>query len=280
MHVNGSESDGGSAAGPGEGYSELDTSTAHIARVYNYWLGGKDNFAADREAAAEVIAAYPPILASVRAQREFLRRAVKYLAVEAGITQFLDIGTGLPTADNTHEVAQRAVPAARIVYVDNDPIVLVHARALLVSHPEGATAYIDADLRDTGKILEQAAGVLDFTQPVAVMLVGVLHCIPDADNPAGLVRRLLAAVPPGSYLVVAHPASDIHATQIGGAASRLNRVMDSGVTLRSHDQVSRFLAGLDLVDPGLVQLQRWRPDPSSTGTSEELANYGVLGRKP
>jgi SAM-dependent methyltransferase len=275
-----SEPDDSSASGSGAAPAGIDTSTAHIARVYNYWLGGKDNYAPDREAAAQVIEAYPPIRASVRAQRAFLRRAVSYLAAEAGLRQFLDIGTGLPSADNTHEVAQRAAPGARIVYVDNDPIVLAHARALLASSPDGATAYLDADLRDTGKILHAAAGILDFDQPVALMLVGVLHCIPDADAPARLVQRLLAAAAPGSYLVVAHPASDIHTAQIGDAATRLNRVMDDGVTLRTHAEVGRFLAGLELVEPGLVQLHRWRPDSEETEPDGELANYGAVARKP
>jgi S-adenosyl methyltransferase len=267
----------GSGDNPPDG---IDISTAHIARVYNYWLGGKDNYTRDREAAGQVIAAYPPILASVRAQREFLGRAVRYLAAEAGIRQFLDIGTGLPSAGNTHELAQRAAPEAKIVYVDNDPIVLAHSRALLTSSAEGLTAYLEADLRDAGEILQKAAGVLDFDQPVAVMLVGVLHCIPDADDPAGLVERLLAGLVPGSYLVIAHPANDIHATQIGDAASRLNQVMDEGVTLRSHAQVSRFLDGVQLVEPGLVQLHRWRPGPAGPVPDHELANYGAIGRKP
>jgi SAM-dependent methyltransferase len=258
----------------------IDVSTAHIARVYNYWLGGKDNYVRDREAAGQVIAAYPPILASVRAQREFLGRAVRYLAAEAGIRQFLDIGTGLPSAGNTHELAQQAAPEAKIVYVDNDPIVLTHSRALLTSSLEGLTAYLEADLRDVGEILQKAAGVLDFDQPVAVMLVGVLHCIPDADDPAGLVERLLAGLAPGSYLVIAHPANDIHATQIGDAASRLNRVMEEGVTLRSHAQVSRFLDGVQLVEPGLVQLHRWRPGPAGPVPDHELANYGAIGQRP
>jgi SAM-dependent methyltransferase len=258
----------------------IDTSTAHIARVYNYWLGGKDNYAPDRAAAAQVIEAYPPIRASVRAQRAFLQRAVSYLAGEAGLRQFLDVGTGLPSADNTHEVAQRVAPGARIVYVDNDPIVLAHARALLTSSPQGATAYLDADLRDTGKILEAATGILDFDEPIAVMLVGILHCVPDGDDPAGLVAQLLAALAPGSHLVVAHPASDIHAEQIGDAATRFNRVMDDGVTLRTHAEVARFLAGLDLAEPGLVQLHRWRPGPEGPEPAGDLANYGAVGRKP
>jgi hypothetical protein len=260
--------------------AKVDTSVAHIARVYNYWLGGKDHFTADREAAELVVESYPAVLASVRAQREFLGRAVRYLTAEAGIRQFLDIGTGLPSANNTHEVAQSVAPESRIVYVDNDPIVLAHARALLTSSRRGATAYIDADIRDTGKILEAAEATLDLSKPVAVMLVGVLHCIPDSDDPAGIVARLMNAVPPGSYLVIAHPASDIHATQIGGAATRLNTVMAEPVTLRTHAEVLRFFLDLDLdlVDPGLVQVHRWRAEQADPAT--ELANYGGLARKP
>jgi S-adenosyl methyltransferase len=257
--------------------ANVDTGVAHIARVYNYWLGGKDNFAADREAAEVVITSYPTVLASVRAQREFLGRAVSYLAGEAGIRQFLDIGTGLPSANNTHEVAQRAAPRSRIVYVDKDPIVLAHARALLASSPEGATAYLDADLRNAGAILAEAADLLDFSEPVAVMLIGILHCVPDSDDPAGIVNRLLAAVPPGSYLVIAHPASDIHAGQIGTATNQFNQVMAEPVTLRTHAQVARFFDGLDLVEPGLVQLHRWRAVPADPGV--ELANYGGVARK-
>jgi hypothetical protein len=258
----------------------FDTSVAHIARVYNYWLGGKDNYAADREVAEKVIAAYPPIYISVRAQRAFLARAVRYLVADAGIRQFLDIGTGLPSASNTHEVAQQEAPESRVVYVDNDPIVLAHARALLTSSPQGATEYIDADLRDTAEILEQAAATLDFSRPVAVMLLGVLHCIPDEDDPAAIVTRLLAAVPSGSYLVVAHPARDIHTTQITTAADRANPMMAEPVTLRTHDEVSRFLAGLDLVEPGLVQLHRWRPGPEGPVPDDDIANYGAVARKP
>jgi len=257
---------------------DVDTGVAHIARVYNFWLGGKDNFAADREAAELVITSYPSVLASVRAQREFLGRAVSYLAGEVGIRQFLDVGTGLPSADNTHEVAQRVAPRSRIVYVDNDPIVLAHARALLTSSPHGATAYLDADLRDTPAILAQAADTLDFSEPIAVMLIGVLHCVPDSDDPAGIVNRLLDAVPSGSYLVIAHPASDIHADQIRTAAKQLNQVMAEPVTLRTHAEVARFFDGLDLIEPGLVQLHRWRAIPADPGV--ELANYGGVARKP
>jgi hypothetical protein len=258
----------------------FDTSVAHIARVYNYWLGGKDNYAADREAAEQVIAAYPVIHTSVRAQRAFLGRAVHYLVTDGGVRQFLDIGTGLPSANNTHEVAQREAPESRIVYVDNDPIVLAHARALLTSSPEGATDYIDADLRNTGEILDQAAATLDFSKPVAIMLFGILHCIPDEDDPAGIVARLLAAVPSGSYLAIGHPARDIHVSQVTTAASRINALMSKPVTLRSRDEVSRFVEGLVLVEPGLVQLHRWRPGPEGPVPAHDIANYGAVARKP
>ncbi len=257
----------------------FDTRVAHIARVYDYWLGGKDNYAADREAAEQVIAAYPTIHTSVRAQRAFLGRAVHYLVADAGLRQFLDIGTGLPSANNTHEVAQQVAPESRVVYVDKDPIVLAHARALLTSSPEGATEYVDADLRDTAEILEQAAAILDFSKPVAVMLFGVLHCIPDADDPGAIVARLLAAVPSGSYLAVAHPARDIHTSQITRAADRMNPMMAEPVTLRTRDEVSRFFAGLDLVEPGLVQLHRWRPGPEAPVPDHDIANYGAVARK-
>ena len=196
----------------------FDTSVPHIARVYNYWLGGKDHFAADRELAERFIAADPEVIAAVRANRAFLGRAVHFLAAKARIRQFLDIGTGIPTANNTHEVAQRAAPDSRVVYVDNDPIVLAHARALLTSDPDGATDYIDADLRNTGAILAQAARTLDFGRPVAVMLVGILQCIPDEDDPRAIVAALMDGVPPGSYLAISHPAADVHAEARAGAA--------------------------------------------------------------
>ena len=263
----------------GEGVS-VDTSAPHIARVYDYWLGGKDNFAVDREAAEQVMATFPDVLVSVRAQRAFLGRAVHYLVAEAGIRQFLDIGTGLPSVNNTHEVAQRAASRTRVVYVDNDPIVLLHARALLASNPEGATAYIDADLRDTGIILAQAAEVLDFGQPVAVMLLGVLHCVPDKDDPAAIVTRLMDAVPPGSYLTIAHPASDVATEQMATSMRDYNEHVAVPLTARSHAEVSAFFAGLDLVDPGVVQLHRWRAGPGDPGTGRDLANYGGVGRKP
>jgi len=259
---------------------QLDTSVASIARIYDYWLGGKDNFKADRDAAEQMIQQYPDIVTGVRKNRAFLGRAVHYLAAEAGIRQFLDIGTGLPSSNNTHEVAQRAAPEARIVYVDNDPIVLSHAQALLTSTREGACAYVDADLRDAGKILQEATSTLDFTQPVAVGLIMILQFIPDEDDPWQIVRTLMDAVPPGSYLTVAHPASDVD-LDIAPAFRQLNtRMGPTQVVARSHQQVARFFDGLDLVDPGLVQLHRWRPGSGVDDTGRDLAAYGAVARKP
>ncbi|MGE5287853.1 MAG: SAM-dependent methyltransferase [Micromonosporaceae bacterium] len=260
--------------------AKIDTSVAHIARVYDYWLGGKDNYAADRQGAEEVIAAYPGIRTTVRAQRAFLGRAVRYLTVEAGVRQFLDIGTGLPSANNTHEVAQEAAPESRVVYVDNDPIVLAHARALLEGSPEGASAYIDADLRDTGKILEAAAATLDFAKPVGVIMIGILHCLPDDDDPAGIVAQVVDAVPSGSYLAIAHPAKDIHSGQTTNAAARLNRLMSGRITLRTRAEVCGFFDGMDMVEPGVVQMHRWRPDSSVAVDDYETSGWAGIGQKP
>jgi hypothetical protein len=244
--------------------------------VQDYWLGGKDHFQADREAGDEAIEAFPGLVASVRNTRAFLARSVRYLAGEAGIRQFLDIGTGIPAADNTHEVAQAVAPESRIVYTDHDPAVLAHARALLTSHPQGATAYLDADLRDPEKILAEAAETLDFSRPVALMLVAILHCIPDEDDPYAIVTRLRAAVPPGSHLVISHPASDLQAEQMGAMAKSLNRVMAQKVTPRSYADVSRFFDGLDLVEPGIVRASEWRPDPAfDPGTTTSTMWSGI-----
>jgi S-adenosyl methyltransferase len=258
----------------------IDTRHAHPARVYNYWLGGTDNYPADREAAEQAIAANPGIVTDVRANRAFLARAVRYLAAECGIRQFLDIGTGLPAAGNTHEVAQAAAPAARVVYVDNDPIVLAHARVLLASNPEGATAYLDADLRDTSAILRAAAQTLDFGQPVTLMLLIVLHLIPDADDPYGIVATLVQALPAGSYLVLAHPASDIRAAEMAEMTRRVNQRMSGPqAAMRDRAAITRFFDGLDLLEPGVVQPQRWRPGPGELGPSQVTAWCGVA-RKP
>src|SRR5215471_8846813 len=233
------------SAAPGQ--EALDRNVPHIARMYDYWLGGKDNYAADRAVADKIIAIFPNILVNVRAQRAFLGRVVRYLAADAGIWQFLDIGTGLPSANNTHEVAQRFVPQSRVVYVDNSPVVLAHARALLSSGPQGATAFVEADLRDTGKTVAEAARILDLSQPVAVLLLGVLPFIPDDDDPAAVVARLMAALPPGSYLAVAHPASDIAAEQVARSVRRYNHQARDPVTARTYAEVGRCFDGLDLV---------------------------------
>ena len=259
---------------------QLDTSVASIARIYDYWLGGKDNFKADREAAELMIQQYPDIVAGVRKNRAFLGRAVHYLAAEAGIRQFLDIGTGLPSSNNTHEVAQRAAPDARIVYVDNDPIVLSHAQALLASTPEGACAYVDADIRDTGKILKDAANLLDFSRPVAVCLIMILQFVPDEDDPVSIVRTLVDALPSGSYLTIAHPASDVD-QQVGPALRQLStRMGGTRAVPRSYQEVSRFFDGLEMVEPGLVQLHRWRPGTGLDDIGRDLAAYGAVARKP
>ena len=253
------------------GVSRLDTGTAHIARVYDYWLGGKDNFAADRVAGEEALEAFPGLISSVRANRAFLARVVRYLAMERGIRQFLDIGTGIPASSNTHEVAQSVVPEARVVYVDNDPMVLAHARALLSSSEQGATDYLDADLRDTGKILEAARRTLDFSQPVAVMLIAVLHLIGDADDPAAIVTQLVEAVPAGSTLAISHVPNDMHMGAMSDMSDRLNRLLSQPSTYRSQAQVTGFFAGLELVEPGVVPIQRWRPD-----TEEEAAAVAAM----
>jgi trans-aconitate methyltransferase len=255
----------------------FDTSVPHIARIYDYWLGGKDNFAADREAAERAMAATPTIVPGVRGNRRFLGRVVRYLA-EAGIRQFLDIGTGIPTANNTHDVAQSVAPQARVVYVDNDPIVLSHARALLTS-TTAPTAYIDADARDTAKILARASELLDLGQPTAVMLIAVLHCIPDSDDPYQLVADLMDAVPPGSFLAITHPAPD--QVEIAARAEEsLTKSMGQKVTFRRREEVSRFFTGLTLLDPGVVAIQEWRPDSVLDLNSAPTAMWGGVARKP
>jgi hypothetical protein len=268
----------GDVAGGDEDSPTFDTSVAHVARVYDYWLGGKDNFAVDRAAGEQAIAAYPDIVFSVRANRAFLARTVRYLTAEAGIRQFLDIGTGIPTSNNTHEVAQSVAPGARVVYVDNDPIVLAHARALLTSGPTGLTSYINADLRNTGKILDTAALTLDFSRPVAVVLMAILHLIGDEDDPYGIVATLMDAVPPGSYLTLSHIASDIETEALGEARDRVSKYMPVKQTYRSHAEVMRFFDGLEMVEPGLVRVQQWRPS-SEVEARSPAALWGGVGRK-
>jgi len=254
----------------------FDTTVANHARVYNYLLGGKDNFAADRAAGDAALEAYPATAYVARANRAFLARVVRYLAGDAGIRQFLDIGTGIPTANNTHQVAGSVAPECRIVYVDNDPVVLTHARALLTSSPAGAVDYIDADLRDPDKILTQAARTLDFCQPVAVMLIAILHVIGDDDDPHGAVARLIDAMPSGSYMALSHVASDIEPEKVADAMDRLNRAGNQQGSARSHAEVTRFFGDMELVEPGLVPITQWRP---GIETKRTIPMWGGVGRK-
>jgi hypothetical protein len=256
----------------------LDTSVAHSARVWNYLLGGKDNFAADRQAADVVLRMFPDIARIARAQRRFLARAVRYLAGEAGIRQFLDIGTGLPTANNTHQVAQQVAPRSKTVYVDNDPLVLVHAQALLTSVPSGVTSYVEADVRDPGMILRQAARTLDFSQPVALMMLGILGQIPDSDEPGLVLARLLEALPRGSYLALSDGTDT--SPQLNKAIAVYNQNSGSSYHLRSPGQIAAFFDGLVVVSPGVVTTSRWRPDiKDSSGEPLEVDAICGIGQK-
>jgi hypothetical protein len=259
----------------------IDTSVAHPARRYDYWLGGKDNFAADRQSGDEIAAKFPAIRIAVVENRRFLRRAVTFLAESAGVRQFLDIGTGLPTANNTHEVAQAIAPESRVVYVDNDPLVLVHARALLTSSAQGATAYVDADLRDPEKILNDPdlRRILDFSQPVALMLLAILHFIPEEDDPYAIVRRLVDALPAGSYLVISHATSDYLPPAL---VADISSGRHGQGRLRTKAEFSMFFDGLEPVAPGMVPLAEWRAEgePEPRPTAAETAMYAGVARIP
>ena len=269
-----------SSTAGGEDLPAFDPRVPSPARMWNFWLGGKDNFAADREAGQRVVEILPSMPAIARFARMFLTDAVTQLAADHGIRQFLDIGTGLPTADNTHDVAQRVAPESRIVYVDYDPIVLTHARALLTSSPEGKTDYLQADLRDTGTILEAAANTLDFSRPVAVILIGLLHFIPDADDPYQVVARLMDALPSGSYLVIAHAASDIAAEASAEAARIYNAMASATITMRTSEQVARFFARLEMIPPGMVPMSEWGLSDQIDANASGIIGYCGIGRKP
>ncbi|MGH3942236.1 MAG: SAM-dependent methyltransferase [Pseudonocardiaceae bacterium] len=260
----------------------IDTSVSHSARVWNYWLDGKDNYPVDRKAGDQIRAALPGIFDIARASRAFLVRAVRYLAGEVGIRQFLDVGTGLPTANNTHEVAQATAPECRIVYVDNDPLVLVHARALLTSSSEGATDYVNADLRDPDTILTEAARTLDFAQPIALILLGIVQHVLDTAEAYTILHRLLDALPPGSYLVLADPSRDGVDGEAVFEASRLWN--ESGgrppVAIRSLQEITRFFDRVELLEPGVVSVSLWRPDPRHIDAPAEVSKFGGVGRKP
>jgi S-adenosyl methyltransferase len=266
------------SAGAGDAWQGLEIDVPHSARIWNYWLGGKDNFAADREAGDEFLSLYPMQLDKARACRRFLARAVRHLVTEAGVRQFLDVGTGLPTADNTHEVAQRLAPESRIVYVDNDPLVLAHARALLTSSPEGATSYLDADMHDPDTILGEAARLLDLDRPVALLMIGVLGHVAEHDEACSIVQRLMAGLAPGSYFV------ETDGTDASPAyLAAIEHYRDSGgvpYNARTHEQIEAFYAGLELVEPGVVPIHLWRPEPTLIGTPPDVSESGGIGRKP
>jgi hypothetical protein len=255
----------------------IDTSVPHSARIWNYWLGGKDNFPVDQQAGDAYTAVFPGIVEVARISREFLGRAVRYLAAEEGVRQFLDVGTGLPTEENTHQVAQRVAPESKVVYVDNDPLVLVHARALLTG-PEGSTHYVEADLHEPGNIIRLAGEHLDFERPVALMLMGIMGHVPDDGEALSIVRRLVDGLPSGGYLTL-YDGTDTDAAFLEAQKG----YDDTGAVpyrLRSPEQITRFFDGLDLIDPGVVSVPLWKPDPSPDGPPAHGHAYGGIGRKP
>jgi len=255
---------------------KLDTTVPQTARIWNHLLGGKDNFAVDRQVGDQIIESLPQLAENARLSRAYLARAVRWLAADAGIRQFLDIGTGLPTADNTHEVAQAAAPAARIVYVDNDPLVLAHARALLTSSDEGATDYIDADLRDPATILDAASKTLDFSKPVALILMGILGHIESDDEAKSIIDAFLARLPSGSYVAM-YDGSDT-SPAVTEAVRIWNLSANPKYHLRSPERIAALFAGLELVDPGVVSVTRWKPDPEAA--TDEIDQYCAVARKP
>jgi len=257
--------------------AQIDTTVPNVARVWNYLVGGRDNFDADRRAARQLVAVAPVMGDVAHASRAFLRRVVRFLAGEAGIRQFLDIGTGIPTAGNTHEIAQQVVPGSRIVYVDNDPMVLVHARALLRSSPEGITSYIDADARDPGKIIAGAQDTLDFSEPVAIVMIDVLNFIDGTREVGAIIRTLLEAVPSGSYLALMQPAID---ENLLIAQRRWNQISPVPVWLRNRDEVASWLNGLELAEPGIVDVDKWRPADGDPEYPDGMPLYGAVARKP
>jgi O-methyltransferase involved in polyketide biosynthesis len=259
----------------------IDTTVAHNARVWNYWLGGKDNYAVDREMGGQIARMFPDIVDVARADRAFLGRVVRFLVGEAGVRQFLDIGTGLPSAENTHEVAQREAPESRVVYVDSDPLVLVHARALLTSAPPGVTDYVDADVREPGKILEAASRTLDFGQPVALILLGILNFVLDTDEAQAIVHTLLDALPSGSYITVTHPTLELGGEANAEAMRFWNEHATPPIRARSSAEIGRFLDRVELLPPGLVSCSRWRPPVAASGrVPAAAAQFAAVGRKP
>ena len=259
---------------------QLDSSVPQSARVWNYWLGGKDNFAADRALGDQIMQFFPDIVDIARESRRFLTRAVRYLAGDAGIQQFLDIGTGLPTADNTHEVAQRINAHARIVYVDNDPLVLAHARALLTSSPQGSTDYLDADVHEPDAIVRGAKEILDFAEPIGLMMLGILGNVVDYDEARAIVDRLVAALPSGSYLVV-NDGTNVINPEARDEATRVSIEAGTPYISRHPDEIAGFFHGLELVKPGVVSSSQWRPDaPADAPAPAEVDVFCGVARKP
>ncbi|MBE1531197.1 SAM-dependent methyltransferase [Actinomadura algeriensis] len=259
--------------------SDVNSSVPHSARIWNYWLGGKDFYPADKAMGDQIMEFFPEIVENARGNRYFLCRVVRHLVADAGVTQFLDVGTGLPTADNTHEIAQRVDPASRIVYVDNDPLVLAHAHALLTGTPEGAIAYLDADVEDPDKILREAAETLDFDKPIALVMVGIMQFVKDLDRAYAIVRRLVEALPSGSHLVLTHPTNAVRGARMDEAVRQWNEGGGSPeLTLRTVAEVEPFFAGLDLLDPGLVSTADWRPDLADDPL--KVDDHGAVARKP
>jgi hypothetical protein len=264
-------------------YAAIDTTVAHPARRYNYWLGGKDNFAADRASGDELQRLFPKVRLGALANRALLQRATRFLAAEAGIRQFLDIGTGLPTADNTHEVAQSVAPDSRIVYVDNDPLVMTHARALLTSTPAGRTAYLEADLTDPDRILADPVlrETLDLTQPVGLMLIAVLHFVHGHGAAKPIVQRLLDALPAGSYLVATHATQDFGTPEQQALYQQILEAGKTDVWTRPKAEFAALFDGLDLADPGVVPASEWRPEPGAEIPARSDINvWTAVGRKP
>lgn len=259
---------------------EIDTTVPHSARIWDYWLGGKDHYEADKRVGRQIAEAYPEIVETARAQRAFLCRGVRWLAGEAGIRQFLDVGTGLPTVDNTHEIAQRVAPDSRIVYVDHDPLVLAHARALLTSTGEGVTDYVDADLREPDAILAAATSTLDFDRPVALLLLGITAHITDDDTAYAITDHLLAALAPGSYLMLCDGTEVFNPEGRRELVRQWNSAGDNPRVNRSPEQLRRFFAGLELIEPGLVPITQWRPEAMPFGEPDVIDNFGAIGRKP
>jgi SAM-dependent methyltransferase len=258
----------------------FDPGVAHAARVYSYWLGGKDHYPADRAAAQAVTAHRPQAAAGARANRAFHGRAVRYLAADCGIRQFLDIGTGLPGPRPTHEVAQQVAPDCAVAYADNDPLVLVYARALLTPARHGRCGYVAADLRDPAAILAQASATLDFTQPIAVLLLAVLHFLSGTDGPAAIVAALARALAPGSFLALSHLTADFAPAQVSAAIGAYNAAVPAGVTARSHAGVTALFGGLPLVPPGVVPVAEWRPAGPVRPATPAADLYAGIARTP